>query len=517
MPSTNNAIAIIGAGIGGLAAALRLAHAGFEVDVFEAMSKPGGKMRTIPSAAGPIDAGPTVLTMKPVFEKLFADVGLALHDHVHLTPLDILARHYWDDGTRLDLFADHAKSRTEVAKIFGPKSAHEFDLFSKRAARLFDAFDEPMMQASRPSLAKLTARVATNPRLIADMAPLSTLAQSLNSAFSEPKLAQLFARYATYVGGSPLASPAILSLIWSAEARGVWSVNGGMHSLAQAIEAAAKTFGARFHYNAPVCEIIIENEMATGLITDYGEHRAKTILFNGDPRALHTALLGQRATASVSSNSCEPRSLSAYVATFAAKPSGPDLAHHTVFFGNQPNAEFEPLANGQMPTDATLYLCAQDHGEVAPDELQRFEVIMNAPPSPGDEEQEKSQCQKLIMDRFRSFGLHFTPQPGPEAMATPASFDRMFPASLGSLYGRSPHGMMSAFQRPQARTKIAGLYLCGGGAHPGAGVPMATLSGQHAAEAILKDQTSTLRSRRTVTPGGTSTASPIVEQKQSLS
>ncbi len=516
MDRSQTKVVIIGAGIGGLAAALRLSHAGLDVTVLETHGAPGGKMRTVPSAAGPIDAGPTVLTMKPVFERLFASVGLRLDDHLTLEPLKTLARHYWDDGTSLDLMADQGQSRDNVVNTFGQKSAKEFDTFSKKAARLFDAFDEPMMQSASPSVAGLVARTLRSPRLIADMAPLQTLAKSLDFAFSEPKLRQLFGRYATYVGGSPFASPALLSLIWTAEARGVWTVKGGMHALASILAEKATEFGASFVYNAPVQQINASSDTVVSVETKDQSHPADIVVFNGDPRALNKGLLGPKVETAANSEGTEPRSLSAYVGSFAAKPSGPSLAHHTVFFGHDRKEEFDAIARGKMPTDATLYLCAQDSADT-PDALQRFEVIMNAPPSPGDEMKEKEQCQRLIFNRFQDFDLSFSPEPGPEQMATPATFERMFPASLGSLYGRSPHGMTSALKRPQARTKIRGLYLCGGGAHPGAGVPMATLSGQHAAEAILSDQTSTSTSRLTATPGGMSMASATADPKQSLS
>ena len=510
-------VVIIGAGIGGLAAALRLAHQGCEVTVVEAQGTPGGKMRTLPSAAGPVDAGPTVLTMRSVFDALFADAGERLDDHLTLTPLATLARHYWDDGTRLDLMADPEESRANVAAAFGDRAAAEFAAFSARAKRLFTAFDGPMMQTDAPDALALSRRVLRQPALIRDMAPHRTLAGLLRGAFSDPRLAQLFGRYATYVGGSPYASPAILSLIWQAEAQGVWTVKGGMHRLAQVLAELAEKRGAVFHYDTPARRITRQQGRINGVQTDEAHIPADVVLFNGDPRALATGLLGEHASKAVRPDHVSPRSLSAYVHAFAARPTGLPLAHHTVFFGHDPRAEFRALANGQMPTDATLYLCAQDHADAAPDALQRFEIIMNGPPVPRPATEEVRPCQTQIFNRLRGFGLTFSPTPGPETLTTPAGFDALFPASQGSLYGRSPHGMMAAFKRPTARTAIPGLYLCGGGAHPGAGVPMATLSARHAAAAILADHASTLTSRQTATPGGMSTGSATTGRKRSLS
>ncbi|CAN0602645.1 unnamed protein product, partial [Ectocarpus sp. 12 AP-2014] len=212
-----------------------------------------------------------------------------------------------------------------------------------------------------------------------------------------------------------------------------------------------------------------------------------------------------------------PRSLSAAVLSFAAKISGPALSHHTVFFGDVPNAEFDALARGHMPSDATLYVCAEDHGTTSADTQQRFEIILNAPAGLFLNSQEKYSCLTHILRRLSHFGLSFDPEPTVDNLTLPNDFDQMFPASQGALYGRSPNAMTAAFKRPTARTKIPGLYLTGGGAHPGAGVPMATLSALHAAEAIAKDRTSLFTSAQTGTHGGTSMGSATTAPKPSPS
>ena len=513
---SRNKVVVIGTGIGGLAAALRLSHAGCDVTVLEAQSTPGGKMRTLPSEAGPVDAGPTVLTMRPVFEALFADVGEALADHLTLTPLPVLARHYWDDGTSFDLMADHAQSIANVADVFGAASADDYRAFAARARRLYEAFEGPMMLTEAPTQGALTREVLRQPRLIADMAPHRSMAGLLKKSFRDPRLAQLFGRYATYVGGSPYASPAILSLISDAEARGVWAVEGGMHRLAASIEALAVKRGAQFHYDTPALRIVQQGGRVSGVETEAGFFAADQVVFNGDPRALAQGLLSKAVETAVGPEAVSPRSLSAYVYAFAAAPSGVELAHHTVFFGHDPAAEFAALAKGDIPTDATLYLCAQDHG-CAPDVVQRFEIIMNAPPVPRPEEEEKEICQTQIFARFRDFGLHFDRLPPTAALTTPMGFEALFPASQGSLYGRSPQSMTAAFKRPTARTAVPGLYLCGGGAHPGAGVPMATLSGKHAAGAILNDLTLISTSHPMAMRGGTLTGSVTAAPKPSRS
>ena len=484
-------IIVIGAGMGGLAAAARLAHAGHAVTLLERAGTPGGKMRQVPSDAGPVDAGPTVLTLRHVFDALFEDLGARLDDHVTLVPEPLLARHFWPDGSQLDLHADLDQSAEAVGAFAGARAAGQFRAFCTRTRALYDAFETPMIETAVPDRAAVTGLVMRNPRLIGAMAPGLSLAARLARDFSDPRLRQLFGRYATYVGGSPYAAPALLSLVWQAEAAGVWRVEGGMHALAQAIEDLARNQGVALHYDAEVAQIDVSGGRIRGVTLRNGERfDCDAVVFNGDPRALAHGHLGTGVLDAVAPEAVAPRSLSAEVWSFAATPHGRDLVHHNVFFGRDPRTEFEAIARGAPPRDPTLYVCAQDRGTgAAPPAPERFEIIVNA--APDSPEQEFEECHRRTFQTLKDRGLSFDPSPGPEALTTPAGFESLFPGSGGALYGRSPEGMMAAFARPTARSRVPGLYLAGGGAHPGAGVPMATLSGRHAAETILSDRIST--------------------------
>ncbi|MEM6728285.1 MAG: FAD-dependent oxidoreductase, partial [Pseudomonadota bacterium] len=272
--------------------ALRLSAAGRAVTVLERAPDVGGKMRTVPSEAGPVDTGPTVLTMKPVFDQLFADIGARLEDHVTLHPEPHLARHWWPDGTVLDLWQDRERSEAEIEKVFGAKARDEFAAFAAEAERLYDAFDAPMMRAATPSQAKLAATVLKRPSLVPAMAPLSSLAKKLSRSFSSPHLRQLFGRYATYVGGSPYRSPAILSLIAHSEAAGVWRVEGGMHAFAQALRRLGEARGITFRMNTKVTRLEMQGGRVAAVHTRDGRLACDEAIFNGDPRALAQGLLG---------------------------------------------------------------------------------------------------------------------------------------------------------------------------------------------------------------------------------
>ncbi|MFN3294826.1 MAG: methoxyneurosporene dehydrogenase, partial [Gemmobacter sp.] len=215
-------------------------------------------------------------------------------------------------------------------------------------------------------------------------------------------------------------------------------------------------------------------------------------------------------------------SLSAWVWSFAATPEGPraqDLIHHNLFFTADPEAEFGPIGRGEMPQRPTLYLNAQDRELGPTPTLERFQIILNAPPNTSanrpDHPKEASSCHNRTFPALGRMGLTFSPLPGPEALTRPKDLAARFPASLGAIYGASPEGWLAAFRRPRGRAGVAGGDVAGGGVHPGAGVPMALLSGRQAAVQALQDLTSRSLSGRTAMPGGMSMASRTTARKPS--
>lgn len=503
-------VIVVGAGIAGLATALELSHMGYRVNVFEAGDGPGGKIRQTESPAGPVDIGPTVLTLLPIFHELFEAIDENLFDHITPIRQKILARHWWSDGSSLDLFDDFDSNVEAIEAFSGAKSKSEFIAFTNAARDLFNAFDAPVMKNPRPGFSSLVPTILRDLSLLHKLRMSKTLDQYLKKQFRDPRLAQLFGRYATYVGGSPLDAPALMSLIWQAESRGVWALKGGMGSFAALLERLATDRGAQFHYGRSVLRIKVKDNRAEGIVLENGDFiKAGHVVYNGDPRALALGILGAECADVTSSVLAAERSLSAYVWGFSAALKGQDLLHHNVFFADAPNSEFTDIAKGKIPTDPTLYVCAQDRGKNAGyPALERFEIIMNAAPVSKQvhKGQEFEHCKNLTFKRLEAFGLTFQGQITQEHLTTPRQFEKRFPGSDGALYGQSPHGLTAAFQRPTAQTKIPNLLLVGGGAHPGAGMPMATLSARHAVAQIRNDQISPSMSHRTATRGGTSTA-----------
>ena len=511
-------VAIVGAGIGGLAAAVRLASQGLEVTVLEAAGHPGGKLRETEIGGRAIDVGPTVFTLRDVFDEIFQAAGERLDDHLTLRPSEAIARHVFADGAVLDLFADERRSEAAIAALSGERSAREYKSFCARAKSVCETLSPIFMRAERPTgpLGLVARAGPMGLPAIMRIGAETTLWKSLSAQFSDPRLAQLFGRYATYNGSSPFLAPATLMLIAHVEKSGVWLVEGGMMRLAESLAALAERSGARLRYGTPVASIDLRGSAVGGVTLANGETiAADVVLANCDVAALSAGLLGEAAQAAVDPPlEREERSLSALTVALEAAASGLELLRHNVFFSADYAREFdEILTRRRLPSDPTVYVCASDRDdrgalshEAARRGRERLFLIINAPADGGETDfgkEEVERCVTAAFSRLRASGLPVeTPDFRQIRLSTPSDFEKRFPATGGALYGRASHGSTASFRRPGARTKLAGLYLCGGSAHPGAGLPMAALSGKIAAEAILADHASTSMSPREAMPGG---------------
>jgi len=519
-------VIVIGAGIGGLVCALLLAQRGLRVQVLEAAATPGGKMRRLLAGGAPVDAGPTVMTMRWVFEQIFAQAGSRLEDHLMLTPLKLLARHAWGGAgqgdplrDRLDLHADHARNVDAIGRFSGAAEARRFDAFCQEARRVYRTLEGPYIRSPRPNLWRMMTGLG--PRGLAQLGalgPMSSLWSLLARRFEDPRLQQLFGRYATYCGASPWLAPATLLLVAQVEMDGVWSVQGGMHAVAQAVAGLAAQRGVEFSYGTPVDEILVRGGRAFGVRTRDGRSlEADHVVFNGDADALAQGLLGAAVQPAVPPRRPAERSLSALTWAVKVRSQGFPLVRHNVFFQDGYADEFRDVfTHGRLPRQGTVYLCAQDRGDDAADPggPERMLLLVNAPPQ-GDHQvadtQEIERCEQTSLALLRRCGLSLEPtlQAGsPHAVrTTPQDFNRLYPGSGGGLYGTATHGWMTLFRRPGSATRLPGLWLAGGSVHPGPGVPMAAMSGVLAAEALMARLASTSRWHPAATSGGTSTPS----------
>jgi 1-hydroxycarotenoid 3,4-desaturase len=508
---TKRRVVVVGAGIAGLAAALTLVARGLDVTVVERAERPGGKMREIAIGSRAIDSGPTVFTMRWVFDAVFAEIGETLDNHITLQPLDILARHAWSDGARLDLFADEARATDAIGDFAGRADAEGYRAFCADAKKIFDVLKTPFICAPAPSMTALLR--SSGFRDLTAIKPFQTMWKALGRYFRDPRLQQLFGRYATYCGSSPFHAPATLMLVAHVESAGVWMVEGGMYRLAVALAAIATRRGARIRYGAEVTSVIAQSGQVSAVDLSNGERiAADAVVATADVAAIAQGLFGREAAKASAGCPEAARALSAMTWSCVAQARGFPLLRHNVFFSRDYRGEFESLFDRrQMPTEPTVYVCAQDRDDIpttTSETAERLFILINAP-AIGDRHRfelaEVNQCAQRTFGLLERCGLNIAATPGMMQITTPTDFNRLFPGTGGALYGRSSHGWMASFQRPGARTKLPGLYLAGGSAHPGPGVPMAALSGRMAAASLIEDLASTGPSRTMATRGGMST------------
>jgi 1-hydroxycarotenoid 3,4-desaturase len=511
---SETSVVIIGAGVAGLSAAVLLAAKGLRVTVLERASTPGGKLREVVAGGRAIDAGPTVMTLPDVFEAVFDAAGARLADHLTLTPMSVLARHGWSNGARLDLFADPDASADAIGAFAGAREADGFRRFRKRALTYRRLLDQSFMRAERPNLLQLSARLGPLGLLkLSGRDSFTSLWSALGLYFRDPRLRQLFGRYATYCGSSPFAAPALLMLIAEVEQDGVWIVEGGMHRIARALETVATQQGATFRYNADVSEIIVQNGAARGVRLRNGDEiTADAVISAGDAGALAAGLFGQAARPAVRQPDPKLRSLSAVTWNMTTKTSGFPLIRHNVIFSDDYPAEFRDIHADRLPQQPTVYICAQDRGDASLHQLEgaeRLLVLVNAPAT-GERRppthEETAACQASAFALMQQAGLSIAPSPEATVTTTPREFAQLFPATEGAIYGQATHGWFASFKRPGSRSTLPGLYLAGGSVHPGAGLPMAALSAINCADSLLRDFASMRRSRPAATVGGISTA-----------
>jgi 1-hydroxycarotenoid 3,4-desaturase len=486
-------VVVIGAGMGGLVAAALLAAQGREVLVFERASRPGGKIREVQVDGETIGAGPALLTLRPVFEAIFAAAGGNLTEQVTLHRQALLGRHAWTDGARLDLPADPAAAAEAIGAFAGPAAASGYQAFSARAKRIHDALEGPFLHAQRPGALALAAQAGL--RGLLGASPFATLWDALGEHFPDPRLRQVFARVATYVGSSPLQAPATLMLVAHVEQQGLWAVQGGAQRLAEALAALAEARGAQFRHGTAVREITVAGGRATGVrLADGDTVPAGAVVLNADAAALGAGRFGRAAASAVEVLPAERRSFSAITWALHAETEGVPPAVQTVVHADDPGAEYADLAyRARLPAAPTVTLVAHDRLEGAPIPVgkERLLAMVGAPARADSRPLGTAaivRCGEVAFDRLRRGGFTVHRRAEAEQVTTPADFERLFPGSGGALYGPAVHGWQAAFSRPAARTKLPGLYLAGGSAHPGAGVAMAAIAGRLAAARVIEDR-----------------------------
>jgi phytoene desaturase len=491
-------IVVIGAGIGGMCVAARLAKAGHKVSIFEASDRTGGKCRTEWIGDYAFDTGPSLLTIPAVYRDFFQRTGEQMGRVLELQAVDPSFNYRFADGKQIN-FTNLSRKETlqSIATSIGDNAASEWNQLLGRAEAMWGVAREPFIESELTTPLALLKRknIFRDLRIIAPRATLRDF------KIQSPHLSKIMDRYATYSGSDPRKAPAVLSTIaFIEEAFGAWHIAGGIGTLSERITERCEKLGVEIYLRSPIASINLVGATATGVtLTDGRVISADRVISNSDASLTYNTLIksSHRKVRKVrrSLNKLEP-SLAGFCLLLGLKPApGKSLAHHTILFPENYDAEFDSIFGARVPVPRpAIYLCApHDKSMVKSDGHEAIFVLVNAPrhdvdPTKGFDWNNKeivdSYAQSII-DQIEERGISIRDRLELLEIRTPLDLQDSVMAPGGSIYGTSSNGPKAAFLRARNRSPIKNLYLVGGSAHPGGGLPLVGLSAEIVANAIL--------------------------------
>jgi len=487
-------IAVIGAGLGGLSAAISLAAKGFRVTVIERNTHIGGKMMPIITEGHRFDFGPNTITMPEVFQSVILESGADPDEYFTFTKLERHTVNHFSDGRTLTFSSGREAMRTEVDRFTnGQLAKNDITGYQEEVAKLHtiakQQFFTNIDSFIRPSLWRDMLKVH----------PFQNLHGLHKHYFKDKGLIQALDRYATYIGSSPYQTPATFSLIAHLELNdGVYFTNGGNTAIAEGFARRAKELGVVFRLGDEVTQIEVVDGQATEIELNHLEYLpVDFVVMNGDLLTQYPRLISETARPDFKNPTpaqVEP-SISAYVRCIGLSRRIEGLAHHNVFFSSDYEAEFKALFDEKRyAEEPTIYI--SNSSVTAPEMGQAGDnlfVLVNAPATDTGHAIDFDTYDQLINQRLQSFGIDISSDVVFEQRVTPQDIEQTFFAYHGSLYGLSSNGIRSSFLRPSNRSKnVHNLFFAGGSTHPGGGSPMVTLSGKLASERIVSAVAATL-------------------------
>lgn len=488
-------VLVIGAGIGGLSAAIHLAARGQRVLVLERNPVVGGKMAEVREGGFRWDTGPSVVTMRPVLEDLFAAAGRRLEDYLDLVPVDPLTRYFYPGGASLDICRDLPRTLEGIAR-FERRDVEGYLAFLADAARLERITAPVFTHGPPPSLASL-GRLPLADALRAAPFAMQTLDALIRRRVRSPELRQILGRFATYVGSSPYRASAMLAVIAQVElCAGVWYPRGGVYAIARALEQLASEVGVELRTGVEVTQIACSHDTGSGrrpklkasgvVLADGTRLPARAVIANLDVATVYERLLPpeqpfRRRLARLERR--EP-SCSGFALLLGVEGQHPALAHHNIFFSADYRREFEQVfRRGLPPDDPTIYVAITSRTDAghAPPGCENWSVLVNVPAADGrfDWAARREEYAGLVLERLAERGFDLRGRLRVRKVIAPPDLERMNGARRGALYGASFNGPLAVFARPGNRCpEVDGLYFVGGTTHPGGGVPLVVLSGR---------------------------------------
>jgi diapolycopene oxygenase len=496
-------VGVIGAGLGGLAAAVTLAARGHRVILFERNSWLGGKAATLSAEGFRFDMGPTILTLPTVLERIFAEAGRDLKQELDLLPLDPQWRCFYDDGSTLDLVADPARMAASL-DAFAPGSAAGagYRRFLAIAGRLHDISERFFFWRSVGSVRDTFGGGATfKASTLGDLLALRfgrTVAGTVRRHVPEPRVAQMLDHFTQYVGSAPDASPAVLcSIAHMQTAEGIWYPRGGTRAVPAALSKLALDLGVEIREETPVARILTAEGAVTGVETTGGERiPLAAVVSNCDSVRTHRELLaGEPAARRFARRRRYEPACSGVVLYLGLDRAYPHLLHHNFIFSHDPEEEFEAIyRRGEPAADPTCYVCAPARSEpgVAPEGGEALYVLVHTPylrPHHDWRRMLPAYRRTILGKLAATAGLaDLEERIVFEAALTPQDIHERYHVLDGAIYGLASHGRMLGAFKPANRSRdLSGLYLAGGAAHPGPGMPMVLMSGWIAADAADRD------------------------------
>ena len=497
MSAAKERVAVIGAGMGGMCTAARLAKAGYEVTVFESSDRHGGKCRTEWIGNYAFDTGPSLLTLPAVYRDFFQRTGDVMGRVVELQPVSPSFDYRFADGSAVR-FANLSRKETLAAidKSFGDSAAQEWNLIMRQAEAMWDVSREPFIESELRSVLSLLKR----PTLLRDLRIIAPWKTLRDLKLKDQRLRKILDRYATYSGSDPRVAPAVLaSIAFVEEAFGAWHIKGGVGKLADAVYQRSLDRGVKFEFNTSVTKINHDGKATTGVsladgrVLDYS-----IVVANADATAVYNKLITgkvkklRRERANLAK--ADP-SLAGFSLLLGLRPSEnpTGLSHHNIFFPADYDAEFADIFDRKQPVqDPTIYLCSpQDELMVKHSGHEAWFVLVNAPRHDlkdgfnWNDADFNHRYAMQIIDSLESRGISIRDRLEVLEIRTPADLERTVAAPGGAIYGTSSNGARSAFMRAKNRSPLKGLYCVGGSAHPGGGLPLVGLSAEIVAQAIV--------------------------------
>jgi phytoene desaturase len=490
-------VSIIGAGFGGLSAAIKLAHAGYDVHVYEQNNCPGGKANIISEQGYRFDTGPTLLIMPNVLEGLFENVNENLNNYIDLIRLDTICKYFWGDGTTISAHTDIRKFARQLEKGTNDSQTSILN-FLNYAKRIHDLTADMFLYGDfanwRAFLNNSALRTLFSIRKID---PFRTIHQANKSFFTDPKTVQLFDRYATYQGASPYNAPATLNMIPHVEyGMGAFVPAKGIYSLVDSLHSLARNKGVHFHYKTAVREILIDRRRVKGLLVSGDVEGDKVfsdvVISNADVSYTYNKLVGPLDLSSKKRYKKLGLSSSALIFYWAVDGIHDQLEIHNILFSKDYRKEFIDIFDRRIcPDDPTvyIYISSKYNANDALPGKENWFVMINAPcDADQDWGDEINRMREIIKRRVKDYlGIDLSRIIIFEKVMSPIDIENKTSSHKGAIYGISANHKNAAFIRQKNRSReIKGLYFSGGSAHPGGGIPLAILSGNITADLIMK-------------------------------